>query len=469
MPPPRTSADPAWIRVAERIYTAALLLCPRRFRNEYGDCLRQAFRDRCREVARGQHHAVRVLALELVPDLVTTLGREHLQAGFGDLTPRRIALMGGLCLAFAGLMFRDAITPPVLDMTVSIRNRFNDFVEVRRIEAREASARRIAERLAGNPDAGDKALAALLYRSIAQRKEDPLFFPDDQSESLYHRPAEKADAENARIRQLVGDVMRGPGAGAYALARATESCEPKDGCDRAKLVARLTHADSDNGYAWTLAFQDADARDDEAGRQYALGGFARASRYETYEGRTAARMLHAADAVGLGEDEATASLVRAATEASLLEDLPSPAYYCARHALPAGSDFSAASTSQRAVSSDCYRAFDLMAHSTRLRPSLVGWHLLARWNDDPALRAQARDELRDRYWLAGARFEQDRMVTGWPGDFHSSRDRHAWQAAFVEGDGEIPSLRRWFIARGLPAQPPSAYAVPDAYLVPRSR
>ena len=467
MPPPRRCADPVWIRIAERIYVAALLLFPEQFRQQYGACMRQAFRDRCREVAQGQRNLFRVLALELAPDLVTTLGREQMHAGFGDITPRQAALIGCLGLAFAGLMFRDAITPPVLDMTVLIRNRFNDFVQVRRIEAREADTRRIAERLAGNSDAGDKALAALLYRSIAQRKEDPLFFPDGQSESLYHRPAEKADAENLRIRGLVADVMRAPGAGAFALARATESCQPADGCDRAKLVARLTHADSGNGHAWTLAFQDADARDDEAGRQSAFSGFARASRYDTYEGQTAARMLHAADAIGLGEDEATVSLVRAATETSLL-DLPSPAYYCAKHALPAGSDFSA-STSQRAASDACYRLFDLMAHSTALHASLVGWHLLVRWNDDPAFRAQARDALRDRYWLAGAHFEQDRMVIEGPQDFHSAADRHAWQAAFVEGDGEIPSLRRWFIARGLPARAPADYAVPDDYLPPRAR
>lgn len=466
---PRKPADPAWIRIAERLYAAALVLFPRRFREEYGDCLRQAFRDRCREVAGGQQSAFRVLALELAPDLVATLGKEHMQAGLGGMTPRHAALVGCLCLAFAGLVFRDAITPPVLDATVSIRNRFNDFVELRRIEAREATTRRIAERLAGSSDAGDKALAAVLYRSIAQRKEDPLYFPDDQSESIYHRPAENADAENARIRQLLADVLRKPGAGGYALVRAAESCEPQDGCDRAKAIARLTDADSDNGYAWTLAFQEADAHDDEPGRQHALGELAHASRYDTYEGRTAARLIQAAGAMGLGDDEAAAVLAREATESSLLDDrVFLPVNYCVKHSRNAAAGVAVVVTAEGAFATDCYRAFELMAHSSRLRPSLVGWHLLVRWNDDPALRAQARDALRDRYWLAGARFEQDRMVTGWPGDFHSAPDRQAWQAAFVEGDGEIPSLRRWFVARGMPADAPGDYLVPDEYLMPRA-
>jgi hypothetical protein len=462
---PRRGADPTWIRIAERVYAGAVVLFPKPFRDEYGACLRQAFRDRCREVANGKHHAVRVLALEVAPDLVATLGRERMQAGMEGITLRHTLLMGCLGLAFAGLVGRDAITPPVLNAAVSARNRVNDFIDLRRIQAREATARRIAESLAAAPDAGSRALAALLYRSIAQRKEHPFFFPDDQSESMYHRPAESADAENARIRQLVGAVVSDRDAGGFALARAAESCDPADHCDRARLAARLMHADSDNGYAWALEFAQADARGDEPGRRIALSGLARADRYEMDEGQTARRLLQAANAIGVADDEATTQLVRSATEASLLEDLPVPAYYCARHALAAGADRSAASASQLALTNDCYRGFGLMAHSTSLRASLIGWHLIARWNDEPAFRAQARDALRDRYWLAGARFEHDRMSFDDAGGFQSAADRHAWRVAFAPGDGQIPSLRRWFIARGMPAHAPRDYLVPDQYLI----
>jgi hypothetical protein len=464
MPPPRKSADPAWIRIAERTYTAALLLFPRQFREEYGDCLRQAFRDRCREVARGQRNAFRVLALELAPDLVTTLGREQMHAGFGDITPRHTVLVGCLGLAFAGLAYRDAISPVVLDATVATRNRINEYIDLHRIEAGEANTRRIAEGLADAPDAGSKALAALLYRSIAERKEHPYWAPDNQNEAFYHRLPDKADAETTRIRQLVTDVLRDPEAGAYALVRAVESCIPQDGCDRAEAVSRLGHADAGNGYAWTLAFAEADARDDEPARRHALEQLARASRYDTYEAETAQRLARVADAMGLSDDAATATLTRNIIEADLFGEHSVLASDCIRRA--SAWDADAASEMAADVQAGCHRAFELMAQSSKLGPSLQGWHGLARFTDDAALRSRARVELRDRYWLAGWRFEQDRVYTDVPGDFHSAGERRAWQAAFRRGGGEIPSLRRWFVARGMPAHAPSDYNVADKYLLP---
>ena len=468
--PPRTPRDPAWIRIADRIYTAAFVLLPKPFRSEYGDCMRQAFRDRCREVARGERSAFRALALELAPDLITTMGREGMQTGFGDMAPRQFALMGCLCLAFAGLAFRDAITPPVLDTAVAIRNRFNDFVDLRRIEAREANTRRVAEHLAGNSDAGSKALAALLYRSIAERKQNPLYFPDNQSESLYHRLPEKADAENARIRQLVSDALRAPDAGAYALVRAAESCVPEDGCDRAKVISRLEEVDSGNAYAWTLAFAEADTRNDEPARRNALSQLGRAHRYDTYEGETASRMIRAADAMGLDDDAATATLARDTTRAGLLYDQQFLLINdCVKQSRADGSSVVATNAMNQPFAADCHRAFELMAQSSSLGLSTFGWHLLVRSDDDPALRAEARDQLRDRYWLAGTRFEQGRVFWNGAEDFGSPRERQAWLAAFRGGDGEVASLRRWFIARGLPAHAPSDYHVPDENLAPRAR
>ena len=461
---PRKPADPAWIHIAERLYATAFFLLPKRFRDEYGDCLRQAFRDRCREVARGERSAFHALALELAPDLVTTMGREGMQTGFADMAPRQFALMGCLCVAFAGLVYRDAIAPPVLDAAVAIRNRVNEFIDLRRIEAGEANTRRIAEHLADDPDAGSKALAALLYRSIAERKENPYWAPDNQNEGFYHRLPEKAHAETLRIRQLVADVLRDPDAGAYALFRAAESCVPQDGCDRAEVIARLEHADAGNGYAWTLAFAEADARNDEPGRRHALDQFALASRYDTYEGDTARRLTRAAEAMGLADEEATVTLTRNIIDADLFGEHSVLASDCIRRASARDSD--GASEMAADVQAGCQRAFELMAQSSKLGPSLQGWHGLARFTGDGAVRSQAKVELRDRYWLAGWRFWQDGVYTDVPGDFHSAPERLAWQAAFRDGGGEIASLRRWFVSRGMPAHAPSDYDIPDRYLVP---
>jgi hypothetical protein len=78
-------SDPAWIAVAARVYCAALWLFPAALREAHGDEMRQAFRDRCREVARGERSAFRVLALELLPDTLRSAGSEQLSATFGEM------------------------------------------------------------------------------------------------------------------------------------------------------------------------------------------------------------------------------------------------------------------------------------------------------------------------------------------------------------------------------------------------
>ncbi|HEX2596519.1 MAG TPA: hypothetical protein VHL61_08685 [Luteimonas sp.] len=453
---PHRPADPGWIRIAERAYAFGLRLLPARFRHDYADCLRQAFRDRCREVARGERGAFRVLVLELAPDLLMASGREHMHAGLDPRSPRHAVLVGCFCLALAGLGFKDAITPPVLDAAVAIRNRYNDAVDLRHIEAQEANTRRIAEQLASGPDAGSKALAALLYRSIAQRKENPYWAPDNQNEAIYHRLPVEAVEENTRIRHLVAEVLQQPHAGEFALMRAAESCDPQDGCDRTAVISRLEQTAPGNGYAWVLAFAHADARHDEAGERAALAQLANAGRYDAHEGTTAARLIDATAASGVGGDEATVRLARNVAWLGLLGSHSWIGGYCIKRTRAGAPD--------DALRGDCLRAFALMSRSSQLGASIQGWRGLLRLDDDPQLFAQARTQLRDRFWLGGTVFEQDRMYTDLPQD---TRSTSAWPAAFHPGDGEIPSLRRWFIARGLPARAPSRYVVPDAYVVPK--
>lgn len=65
----------AW-RHFEAAYGFALRLYPRAFRERWGDAMRQAFRDRCREVARGERNVPTLLA-ESCTDLVRSLAGEH--------------------------------------------------------------------------------------------------------------------------------------------------------------------------------------------------------------------------------------------------------------------------------------------------------------------------------------------------------------------------------------------------------
>jgi hypothetical protein len=109
-----------------------------------------------------------------------------------------------------------------------------------------------------------------------------------------------------------------------------------------------------------------------------------------------------------------------------------------------------------------------MSRSSTLGSSLTGWHGLLRFDDDLALRLDARAQLRDRYWLAGAVFfEHGGVYIDFPAELHSSTNRLSWQQALDQGGGQIASLRRWFIARGLPDHAPADYFVPAEYVEAR--
>ena len=51
------SPDPGWVRAAQTVYDACLWLYPKQLRDAHGEEMRQAFRDRCHEVARGGNGA----------------------------------------------------------------------------------------------------------------------------------------------------------------------------------------------------------------------------------------------------------------------------------------------------------------------------------------------------------------------------------------------------------------------------
>jgi len=68
----------AWSRI-DAAYALALRLYPRAFRERWAESMRQAFRDRCREVARGERGFPALLA-ESCTDLARSLASEHCRA-----------------------------------------------------------------------------------------------------------------------------------------------------------------------------------------------------------------------------------------------------------------------------------------------------------------------------------------------------------------------------------------------------
>jgi hypothetical protein len=84
---------------AEALFGASLRLHPRAFRAQWGDAMRQAFRDRCREVARGERGVLALFA-ESLPDLAASAAREQVQVA-GVAPPLRRHLAFALLLGFA--------------------------------------------------------------------------------------------------------------------------------------------------------------------------------------------------------------------------------------------------------------------------------------------------------------------------------------------------------------------------------
>ena len=68
----------AWRRI-DGAYGFALRLYPRAYRERWAEPMRQAFRDRCREVARGERSGFALLS-ESCTDLARSLAREHFRS-----------------------------------------------------------------------------------------------------------------------------------------------------------------------------------------------------------------------------------------------------------------------------------------------------------------------------------------------------------------------------------------------------
>ena len=140
--------DPAWIRLADRCYGIGLSLFSSAHRREYGDLMRQAFRDRCREVARGDRGAWRTFALELTPDLVSGIGRENMNSIFANMRPRQVLLLLLLSLSSAYFLFGEAVGLRLSDLAVTLTQAANRIGDKREADALRSRFHKVAEPLA---------------------------------------------------------------------------------------------------------------------------------------------------------------------------------------------------------------------------------------------------------------------------------------------------------------------------------
>jgi hypothetical protein len=452
------STDPGWIRLAGRVYAAALWLFPAALRQAHGDEMRQAFRDRCREVARGERSAFRVLALELLPDTLRSAGAEQVSATFGDMRPRQYWALGLLCCAAVGLLCKDQLNRYTLDLAFQAKYALRNIHEARDMAQREARVRSLAESLAASDSLESKALGAYLYRSIYTGRDSMYVYGEDRGGSPF---IGKLTADGDRATAAAASAL-GAHPDAYPLAVAVQACElAVIGCNRATAIRQLVARDPDNAFGWSLAFKWAAQHGDQQAMGDALKRMASSHHFENYQGPLTRDLIVAAQKQAPGDTDFLAVIATQARTAAYLaraDDFRHDVRFnCTRRTTtePAGSPrwLETHPESQE----DCLRIAGLLSRSTDLMSARWGWRRIHAQETDPLLRAQELQRLRDTQWMweqtvPGSSREADGSWQDW-----KEAEWNQWAAAWNAGDGEIPAARRWLAARGLSAVAPAEF------------
>src|SRR5687768_9763570 len=97
--------DPWWLVHVDRAYGVLLYLYPRRFRETWGEPMRQVLRDRCRDLAQAQRNPAPWICADLLPDLAASAGREQWISFEEETTMKRMSLLMLLLLGSVTLLW----------------------------------------------------------------------------------------------------------------------------------------------------------------------------------------------------------------------------------------------------------------------------------------------------------------------------------------------------------------------------
>ena len=448
--------EPRWMRAALAVYDACLWLYPKPLRDAHGDEMRQAFRDRCREVVRGEQSAFRVLFGELLPDTLRSAGSEQLSATFGEMRPRQYWALGLLCCALLGLLFRDSLSRHTLDLAFKAKYALQDMRYAREQNQHEDRVRAIAKSLQADDTLEGKALAAYFYRSVYVGRMTQWQVRQQEFNGLMVADGDRATA-------LADDVLDAD-ASAYALSVAAQACETAVGCNRREAISQLTKRDPDNAFGWSLAFAWAAQHKDEAAMREAVIRMAQAGHFENYQGAIVHDALKAAQALAPGDNDYLESIasqsrtsgftgrdfrfgIRAACMRVPFYDPVQAPRWVEIHPEMWG---------------DCLRIARRLANSTDVRAARWGTRQLYEAEADPSARHTALQQLRDAHWwqenawsVGVNRHTKDNGWEAW-----SQAEWQDWATAWSQGDGEIPSIKRWLESRGMPLSAPADPEIP---------
>lgn len=248
---------PPWIARADRAYGIALqFLLPQATRSDAAGLMRQAFRDRCREVSRGGRSLGGLLLGEILPDLMHAVWLEHFAApaivgrrrwlGWGAAIAATLAI--AISANAIGDWFWRHYNPP----------RMFYLANKEKIDGRRDALRGFLDYLDTRPQP-DAQVAGLWLRALLH--ENYLDLPGPRSEQERQEEVREARAMAQRINALAIDGLEPAALGALA-----DACVPEDGCHRDRVLAALAKRAPGNGYfqLYRLRELTGSRREDEA-------------------------------------------------------------------------------------------------------------------------------------------------------------------------------------------------------------
>lgn len=427
----KNKKDPKWISQADRIYGGFLYLFPAAHRKEFGPWMRQAFRDRCREVARGEQSLFRVLAAEIVPDLLLGVGREHVTSNFGEISRKHMAALTLLgCLSLWAL-FHETVNQKLFDLVAVSETKIQSLKYGYHSWQAEKRTLKMAEWLVaedGSPKA--KALAANIYLGL--HKYDT-HFPEPEHEGLCEFQKKAAN--------LVSKVMT-EHPDLRTAAYAELACFEANGCDSRDKMERLIEQDTNNSYVWLRALRIALAHDDKIAERFAIKGLATANHHENYQKMMEFEMSDLIKKFSPTDDTLAENI-----EYIALEEYPS-VYFLARSSCIK----SPVPTMEPELVNDCRKAADALSSTDDFVNTSVTSRLTFRLSTDESERESAYQNFRNSIWWRDAYYRSRSSAS-------QQQERQAWREKWRGKSRSVVAIKESLASLGMSTYAPDDFEV----------
>lgn len=416
--------DPAWLHLLDRAYALALYLYPAEHRRDYGPWIRQALRDRAREVVRGERSLSQLL-LELPSDLLGTLWEEHTMSFSGFSLRRVFGWVGALGLTLVAVLNAD---------------RAGDWYY------RHYSPRAVAWRESERAwDTQRQVLAGFL--TYLDRQGTPraqaLRLALDPVPDAPWRPESKEDEVAAAYQRRKAEVtalQRRP-LDAVARAALVTACGHEDICDPRRMAAMLQQQATDNAHTWLWALHLAKEARDENAQRNALRHMADATYFADPSFLLTQEVIRQRRAYRGDDAELDDRLYERTRSFSV--------------APPDGLIASCADAQRRGeddVLDQCRRIGARLSNAGSAYARSVGLRVAYRLAVSDDERAVIAEQYRQNTWLRRQSIPLDGQ--GRIGPYaHGTQ----WLAAWETADSEVSALQHWLESRQIPRQAPTDF------------